>query len=65
MPKKTDYIRRTVTLPPNLNARLLEVAIETNCTVSEIVTASVYMYLSVNHPYDKFMGNDGLEENKR
>ena len=61
MPKKSDYIRRTVTVPPNLNARLLEVAKDTNCTVSEIATAAFSMYLNEHHPHDTFMGY--LEEN--
>lgn len=56
MPKKSDYIRRTVTLPPKLNKKLLELAIETNSSASEIVTAAVDMYLSEHQPHEKFMG---------
>ena len=62
MPKKSDYIRRTITLPPNLNQRLLEIATDTNSTVSELVTASVSMYFNEHHPHEKFM--DYLTENK-
>ena len=56
MPKRSDYKRHTVTMPPVLSERLVQVAKETNSTVSEIVTAAVSMYLNEHHPHDTFMG---------
>lgn len=56
MPKKSHYIRRTVTLAPELNDKLLKVATETDSTVSEIVNSVVSLYFSEHQPHATFMG---------